>query len=193
MRSWLVLIVVLFAMPALAKEGGFTFGEPGFGGPGCPGEGTPPSVVATEQAVEITFSDYAASAGGWSFGPSERLSCNVSIPFSAPPGRALGIVQVDYSGLARLGPAGNAELNIEAFFTGGRGEEISETFSSPMSGDVSATQAVSPTWSACGASGLLRVSSSLRVTTSHNSTALISLSAANGGPGVTLHLEWRQC
>lgn len=181
-------IFILGALPTAQAAG--SLGKLGVGGTGCPAG----SVTAALGANNLTvrFKRYVASASGAR--TFDRKACGLSIPFRVPAGMSVAIVGVQYAGRNSLPAGATATLRTETFFAGGSGPVVAKTFAGPTSTSYRLTSvSAAPIWSACGASLILRVNSSLRVNSTSGKPASSSVAAQDVSAGLVYLLKFRPC
>lgn len=95
-----------------------------------------------------------------------RKSCNFAIPFEAPANRAVRLRQYRLKGVAALDESSTAEISLETFFAGLRGEVVTLTLNgnNPISEyEFDETIPELEIVYDCGKDGIIRVNSSLLV------------------------------
>ena len=177
------------SMPANAA--GPALGRISVGGTGCPAGTASASITGGGTVLSLKFSQYRASAGGAHV--FDRKACGVAIPFTAPTGKSVAIVGVQFKGRAVLPAGAKGTISAETFFAGGNGPVISQSVSGPRNGAFTFTTVwSSKVWSACGASLNLRVQSSVRVESS-GAAATISVRSQDVAAGLIYQLSFRDC
>jgi hypothetical protein len=186
----LSLVLALgFAAPADAAS--IKLGAPGYGGTGCPG-GTA-SVATSGSAITVKFSAYRVAAGGSTGKSFDRKACALSIPVMVPKGQAVAIVGVDFTGTSNLPSGTSATFKLEQFLVGGKGPVVEKTVSGPAKGKFTTSSAAALSWSACGASTVLRTNSSLIVKTSGGKAASASIRSQDVGTTIVYRLKYKSC
>lgn len=95
-----------------------------------------------------------------------RKSCNFAIPFEAPKNQAVRLRQYRLQGVAALDESSTAEISLETFFAGQRGEIVTLTLNgnNPISEyEFDETIPELEIVYGCGKDGIIRVNSSLLV------------------------------
>lgn len=98
--------------------------------------------------------------------PVARKSCNLSIPFEVTAGRAVRLRQYRIHGLIALDESSTAEINLETFFSGQRGDITTLTFSgynSIYEREFDETVPELELIYGCGKDGIIRMNTSLVV------------------------------
>lgn len=166
-----------------------SLGRVASGGNGCPG--TAQAVLSRDgTSMKLIVGGYEAKADGRrSF---DRKSCNFTIPVDVPPGKRFAVVSATYNVENDLPAGAQSVLRAEYFFPGTTGGVFERTFSGPLRRSSSLPASVARLWSPCGADTILRINSSLRVTSTAGKAASISLSSRRAGAAV-VRLEWKNC
>lgn len=184
-------LVLALGLAAPAEAAGIKLGTPGYGGTGCPG-GTA-SVAASSSAISVKFSSYRVAAGGSTGKSFDRKACALSIPVTVPKGQAVAIVGMDFAGSTNLPSGASATFKLEQFLVGGKGPVIEKSISGPSKGKFTTSSAAALSWSACGASTVLRTNSSLIVKTSGGKAASASVRSQDVGATIVLKLKYKAC
>lgn len=194
-----VLVAVMMSSLAQAQLGpGIKLGEPAYGGPGCP-EGTASVTLSPDQdAISILFDQFVVEAGGSTGKRTDRKSCNLSVPVQIPQGYSVAVIQTDYRGYNLLpGSGAYNRLTTEYFWAGIRGPRYQQEFRGPQNQDYTYTNGIiasSLVWSACGASIVMRVNSSIMTQTNNrNEESSMTVDSADISSGLLYHLQWRRC
>lgn len=184
-------LVLALGLAAPADAAGIKLGAPGYGGTGCPG-GTA-SVATSGSAISVKFSAYRVAAGGTTGKSFDRKACALSIPVTVPKGQAVAIVGVDFTGTAGLPSGTSATFKLEQFLVGGKGPVIEKTISGPKVGKFTTSSDAALSWSACGASTVLRTNSSLIVKSSGGKPATASIRSQDVGTTIIYRLKYKSC
>ena len=189
---FMAIAALLAVLVAPAAAAGPSIGRLGVGGTGCPAGSASATLSGGGTVLSLKFSRYRAMAGGArSF---DRKACGISIPFTAPPGKSVAIVGVQYRGRNVLPAGASGTISAEIFFAGGKGPVVSKSLRGPANGPFSFTTMGSATvWSACGASFNLRINSSIRVTTAGGRPASVSVRSQDVAAGLIYTLRYRSC
>lgn len=190
--SALAAVAFIAAPIAPAQAAGPSIGRLGVGGTGCPAGTVVASLSGGGTVLSLKFTSYRGVAGGAkSF---DRKACGIAIPFTAPPGKSVAIVGVQFKGRATLPAGATGTISAETFFAGGNGPVISQTVSGPKSGSFTfTTVGSSKIWSACGASFNLRINSSIKVETAGGKPATISIRSQDVAAGLVYQLAYKSC
>lgn len=186
MLRWIaVAAMVLIAGSASAQS----LGKPGYGGNGCPDGTAAVSLSRDGKTLSFRLSRYEAKAGGTTGKSFDRKTCNVSLPIRVPKGKSVAIGTVTMRGTNKLGGGTSADIRVEPFIAGGRGDVAVQTFTGPLSKSFStvAAQKGASGWSACGADVNLRLNTSILVKSSGKASASSKLSETR------LQVLWRDC
>lgn len=184
-------LVLGLGLVAPADAASIKLGAPGYGGTGCPG-GTA-SVATSGSAITVKFSSYRVAAGGSTGKSFDRKACALSIPVTVPKGQAVAIVGMDFTGSASLPAGTSTTFKLEQFLVGGKGPVVEKTISGPKSGKFTASTDAALSWSACGASTVLRTNSSLIVKTSGGKAASASIRSQDVGASIVYRLKYKAC
>lgn len=180
------ICLALFSSPAQAQS----LGRTASGGNGCTNNGAQAVLSRDGRTLKLVVRGYQAKVdGSRSF---DRKTCNFTIPVDVPPGKRFAIVSATYNGENSLPSGTESVLRVEYFFPGTTGTAFERTFMGSLRRAFTVPTTVSPVWSGCGADTILRVNSSLRVSSTNRQVASIALSSRRAGAAV-VRLEWRNC
>lgn len=194
-RVWAACFATLALVAGLpisdVSAASISVGKLGLGGTGCPAGTATATVSSDGSRLMIHFRQFQVMAGGKkSF---DRKACGLSLPISVPAGMAVALVEVDYTGSARLPAGASATVAVETFVAGGEGPKVERTINGPRTGRFSfSNTARGSVWSACGASTNLRVNTSLRITT-RGPPASASIRRQEVDAAIVYRLRFRRC
>ncbi|WP_189112415.1 DUF4360 domain-containing protein [Pilimelia terevasa] len=101
-----------------------------FGGNGCPRNGTSVVMSNSNQAVDIIFSDFAASTSG-----VRSKDCQVNFLLEYPAGWSYSLIGAQYRGYTDVGAGSSAQMVNQYYFQGdSRYSELKKTYSGPREG-----------------------------------------------------------
>lgn len=191
-----LMITLLFGISnQILANSEITLGTPAIGGNGCPKESAQ-VYLNSEGELFLRFNQYRTEAG-LSNSKIARKSCNLAIPIHLPSGLALSIVSSEYRGSVLLPRKATAEFNSEYFFVGQTGLKNKHLIKGKSSGEFRLIDDIaieSRVLSKCGEDTILRVNTSLLVTTNRrNDQALAQIDSMNVDSGVVFRLETRNC
>jgi hypothetical protein len=185
--------VAFSSVPAAAAPA-LKLGKPSYGGPGCPGGTASASLSADRASLTVKFSQYQVAAGGSSGKSFDRKACGLSIPVSVPKGYAVAVVGVDFAGYTNLPAGATASFKLEEFIPGGQGPVFSRDIKGPKKGRFTASSDdAATTWSACGASVIMRTNTSLLVRASGGRAASASIRTQDVNTAIIYRLKLRSC
>lgn len=193
MKTLIVGLLAALSMlgASSAEAASIKLGSIGYGGTGCPA-GTA-SVSASGTAISVKFKSYNVAAGGSTGNTFDREACALSIPISVPSGQAVAIVGMDFTGYTNLPSGASTTFKFEQFLVGGKGPVLSKTISGPSKGKFTTSTDAALSWSACGASTILRTNSSLIVKTSGGKAASASIRSQDVGTTIIYRLKFKSC
>lgn len=192
-RNWTLarkaMAVTTLALCLTAPTQAQDIGRVGSGGNGCPG--TAKAVLSPDgRSMKLIVSGYEAKVDRRkSF---DRKTCNLTISVDVPRGKRFAVVSATYNVENDLPAGAQSVLRAEYFFPGTTGGVFERTFSGPLRRTASVPASVARLWSPCGTDTILRINSSLRVTSTAGKAASISLSGRRAG-GAVVRLEWKNC
>jgi hypothetical protein len=144
--------------------------------------------------LSVRYSAYRVEAGGGTGNRFDRKACSLSLPIDVPRGRSVAIVAADYRGWGRLPAGARGEFRAEYFFAGDTGPVAKRSLKGPLQGAFRLSTPGGPlVWSSCGKDVTLRTNSSLRVTTSGNKPASLSIRSQDVSNALVYRLKWRDC
>ncbi|MBL7714935.1 MAG: DUF4360 domain-containing protein, partial [Bdellovibrionales bacterium] len=181
-------------IPPLA---GLELGLPSYGGNGCPA-GSAAAVLSPDgKALSLLFDKFDVKSGGTTGLPTDRKSCNVSIPVKVPEGFSVSVIKIDYRGYNQLPPGASSDFSVEYFFAGQSGPKFRKQFVGPLNNDfLYSNQVVAATtsWSACGEDVILRSNMWVsNMTNSNFEQTQTTMDSADVTAGVIFALNWQQC
>ena len=200
MKKIIIKLVVLclistISQLALASTPPFTVGDPVITGNGCPTGSY--SVILSPDGTEMTLSFSEFSAMTDSTQDYDFSNCNIAIPIDLPAGLMLGLVGIEYQGVAFIPTGGSGSFSREHFFAGTQSPAI-----------VSSIEAYDQTqefifddtfqfieWSECGDDLIVRSNATVMVTKLPDSdnNAFMSVFSENLNISVQYHLIWQYC
>lgn len=188
-----MLAILALSLPAAAAPA-LKLGKPDYGGTGCPGGTATVALAPDASSISVRFSQYRVSAGGNTGRAFERKACGLSIPVTAPPGYSVAVIAVDVQGQTNLPAGANATFRVEEFFAGGQGPVFSREIRGPSNGRFKAsTDTQVTTWSACGASAVMRTNTSLIVRSSGQRAASASIRSQEVSNAIVYRVRYRKC
>ncbi len=193
MKTLIVGLLAALSMlgASSAEAASIKLGSLGYGGTGCPA-GTA-SVSASGTAISVKFKSYNVAAGGSTGKSFDREACSLAIPISVPKGQAVAIVGMDFTGYANIPSGASVTFTLEQFLVGGQGPKVNKTVTGPIKGKFTASTNAALTWSACGASTILRTNSSLLVKASGSKAASASIRSQDVGATIVYQLKFKSC
>lgn len=180
------------------EEVPFTIGKIALEGNGCP-DGSATTVLSPDgNELAIMFSDFTAETGAR---PYDYANCNVAIPITADQGYTIGLVGVDYRGLALIPSGGMGRLSREYFFAGEHSDRITDNipprnmFDEFFFEDSFITDFGTVPWTDCGESTIARSNATIMVMAPPNSPmpAMMSVFSEDWDVSILLHLEHKRC
>jgi len=151
----------LFAQGANATK--VTLGAVSSGGTGCPSSLS--SVLSPDAtSLSLIFDNFVVDAGGASL--IVRKNCDISIPVQVPTGLSVTLVGADFRGFNNLPLGATSTLSLNYFFSGGTTNQVDRSFFGPIAENYLLQHNVKPSnqpSSSCGASSILRITTSLMV------------------------------
>jgi hypothetical protein len=198
MTHVLLACVVITTMTQFAfaeSTAPFIVGYPIVQGNGCP-DGTY-SVVLSPDGTEMSILFSAFTAETDADHSYDFANCNIAIPIDVPTGVTVGLVGIDYRGLAYIPNGGFGTLSREYFFAGKQGsqivsviEEYDEFYEFYYDDDLPFVL-----WSNCGDDLIARSNATIMVTRQHESRnqALMTVFSEDWDVSILFHLVWRYC
>ncbi len=167
MRIWTIFSLIFC--------GPLSFADVEYGGSGCPAQSAEAS-FDQDGNLTLKLSEYEL----WNEPGKGRLSCAVAWSISPPPGHALMLNEVKVNGYVDLKSGSTALFEGESFFSGGHGAPFKAETRNPGAQEI--TYVIPPSFERlpCGASGILRVNTSIKVNegTSHFKIDSITIAKA---------------
>lgn len=176
------------------NEAPFSLGKVTYNGNGCPA-GSATAVLSPDgNELSVMFSEFTAQTGST---PYAYSNCNIAIPIDLPPGIMVGLMGIDYRGLAMIPRGGFGRLSREYFFAGDSGPKLTndikvyDTFYEFLYEDE--LEVIS--WTDCGESTILRNNTTAMVMAPPNSPmpAMMSVFSEDWDISVEYHLIWEPC
>lgn len=196
--SKLIVLVLVSLIPILAvaeDDVPFTIGEPTVEGNGCP-QGSYEVVLSPDgNELSVLFSMFTAETSeteSFNF-----TNCNVAVPIDVPAGITVGLLGVDYRGLAFIPTDGTGIISREYFFAGRQGPRISSSI--PVYDEFYeffyADELTFPAWTDCGDPVTARSNTSMYVTKPAGSPvdAMMSLFSEDWDIYIKFNLAWDYC
>ena len=173
----------------------FVIGEPVVEGNGCP-DGSY-AVVLSPDGTELSllFSSFTAETDAdHTF---DFSNCNIAIPIDVPSGITVGLIGVDYRGLAYIPEGGLGVLSREYFFAGTQGPRLTsfvneyDTFYEYYYPD----DAPFIIWSVCGDDIIARSNATVLVSRPLYSPyqAMMTVFSEDWDISIMFHLVWEYC
>ena len=168
MKKTLLMVLIGMALPALARERtrpveGIELEDAVTGGTAC-GSSDSVSVSLEDGVLDVEFADFQAGQRGVRM---DRQTCLFSAVAQWPQGSQIVIRNLNLRGSYHLGAGASGVARAELFTTGGEGTpaEVQGTeghgyFDQTLSDEVYRSN--------CSGSGMLRLNSSIRVTSGNN-------------------------
>ncbi len=181
-----------------------SIGTPQSNGSGCPNGSVSTALSPDGSALSVLFSSYTVTAGGTGGPTTAYQGCDLSVPVHVPSGYSVSIVGMDYRGFNSLPAGTNAQFSVEYFLAGSNTSPYTQTTWGPAQSNFllqHTLNANNVTWSGCGQDAILRINSSIAVTTnSANDQAMstidsddITVNNPAGPQGQTFYLLWNPC
>lgn len=202
MRDYLVKLVVmvlLSVVPVLAfageKEVPFTIGKPTVEGNGCPNGSYEVVLSPDGNELSVLFSNFTATTSESE--NSKFSSCNIAVPIEVPGGITVGLLGVDYRGLAYIPNKGTGMITREYFIAGRKGPQITSEI--PVHDEFYEffypDEVKSPAWTDCGDDITARSNTTIYVSKPADSPvdAIMSLLSEDWDLSIMFHLMWDHC
>jgi hypothetical protein len=148
------------------------------GGTGCPANSVDIKKTSLGE-IKITFRGYQTTG--------QRKSCAISIPISVPHGFQVSLMQISVNGNINISKGVNGNFEVERFFAGQQGNIEKYQYMGPKKEKFSIESSNHGAWSRCGASGILRANTNIRLINSKSSDKLDVESFTIS------KLKWREC
>ena len=134
-------------------------------GSGCPAGTAAVSAAPDESEFKVTYTQFAASAGGGASPADFRKNCQFDMLVSVPSGWTYGIASQRYRGFANLDTGARGTIQTDYYFSGIPGTNPQyRPLSGPMNTDYEFDdQQPVLTWAPCHFSTTLNVDTSLQV------------------------------
>jgi hypothetical protein len=173
----------------------FTMGEPVIEGNGCPSGSYEVMLNPDGSELALFFSEFTAMTDATH--DYDFSNCNIAIPIDLPNGIMVGLVGIDYRGLAFIPSGGTGVLSREHFFAG--------THSPSLVSSISVYDQFQPflfedefpfvAWTKCGEDVIVRSNSTIMVTKSPTSSrdALMGVFSEYWDVSILFHLVWKYC
>jgi hypothetical protein len=148
-----ICFLALFSLASHAQE--VALESPAFAADCAEGS----TLTRTGQTLKVLLPTVVAQLES---GTIARKRCTMAVPFVAPAGLQVGVETVSVEAAASLGSGTRATVGAEAFLASSKGVVLKKSLRGPRS--LSAqynANASSIQWSRCGASGILRLNSSI--------------------------------
>ncbi|WP_242614185.1 DUF4360 domain-containing protein [Actinomadura roseirufa] len=169
-------------------------------GSGCPMGAAAVEVSDDRDAFAISYSQYAAQAGGGSKPADHRKNCHLNLKVHAPRGFTYAVSSADHRGYASLQPGAEAILLSRFYFQGAsQVREFTHRLLGPYDGAWRFTDVVPESelvWKPCGEERNLNVETRLQMNEGTSDPAKVSFigaSAPDGSVKTTYHLSWMTC
>ena len=168
-------------------------------GSGCPAGTAEVDSASNNTAFTVTYSNYAARAGG-NAGPTDfRQNCQLGVLIRVPQGFTYAIARADYRGFARLrnGAVGLQRANY--YFQGSSDElHLDHSLTGPYNDNWHTTDVTAVSelvFAPCGRSVILNINTELRVHTGSDANAsnFISMNSTDGRVTTLHHFHWERC
>jgi hypothetical protein len=195
----LATVVAPVPAPAAPPPGPITIDKLAVSGTGCQPNTVAVAISDDKEAFTVTYSAYAASAGGGSAQPKEQSrGCSITVGLNIPPGVTYGVAKVDYRGFAELYQGSTAELAGRYHFTGGgKPTWTTHAFGGPQDTLWTVSDNVTSTkFGKCGKDRKLDIDTQLSVRTTRTDTPA-NVFAMDSTDGTVLRstykLAWKAC
>jgi hypothetical protein len=193
----LMVFCIFLIIPhmAFAEEAPFDVGEPAVAGNGCP-EGTYWVVLSPDgNELSVLFSSFTAKTDASTI--YDYANCNIAIPIEVPAGITIGLLGIDYRGLAYIPTGGTGVISREHFFAGEQGDSLTSSinvydqyydFYYPDETDFEI-------WSECGDDIIARSNTTIFVSRPQNSAvdSLMTVFSEDWDVSIMFHLQWAEC
>lgn len=191
----LFFVVLIIPLLAFAEEAPFDVGEPSVAGNGCP-EGTYRVVLSPDgNELSILFSSFTAQTDDSQ--TYDFANCNIAVPIEVPPGITIGLLGVDYRGLAYIPSGGMGVIFREHFFAGEQGDMLTSSINvyDQFYSFYYPDEAAFDIWSDCGDDIIARSNTTVFVSrpASSNVDAMMSVFSEDWDVSILFHLQWQEC
>ena len=188
-----LLIAAAYSMSAYAED--LKVGELAYGGTGCPANSARVVLDPLQNTIGLIFDQYAGEAGATK--KLDRKSCGLALPVKIPDGYSAALYESSFQGFYSLPEGAQSTFRLEQFFAGEKGRKISTTFTGANDSDFVVSDILADerlVFSECGASTILRVNTSMVVTTNDASdVASFTVDHADISAGLVFHMKLRKC
>lgn len=193
----LLVFSIVFWVPlfAFAEEAPFDVGDPAVSGNGCP-NGTYRVVLSPDgNELSILFSKFTAMTDDSQ--TYDFANCNIAVPIEVPPGITVGLLGVDYRGLAYIPTGGMGVILREHFFAGEQGDMLTSSINvyDQFYSFYYPDEAKFEIWSDCGDDIIARSNTTVFVSRPVNSDvdAMMSVFSEDWDVSILFHLLWEEC
>lgn len=192
--SFVLAVVIALSQFAYADSDGpapFDYGEIVYFGNGCP-EGSA-TVIPSDDGNELSilFNDFTAETGRRTLA---FANCNWAVPIDIPPGISVGLVGIDWRGLAYIPSGGSGSFSREYFFAGDSGPKLSDDV--PIYDDfydfLYQDEVEVIAWTPCGESTIARSNATVMVRSPERWTPAF-MSIFSEDVSVKYYFNWRYC
>lgn len=193
-----VVLLSVVPVPVFAGEKEdvpFSIGEPVVEGSGCPGGSYEVVLSPDGHELSVLFSSFKAVTSQAE--TSNYSNCNIAVPIQVPGGITVGLLGVDYRGLAFIPAKGTGTITREYFIAGQRGPKM--TSEVPVHDEFYEffypDEIKSPVWTDCGDDVTARSNTTLFVSKPADSPvdAIMSLLSEDWDISIMFHLIWDHC
>ncbi|MBN1984030.1 MAG: DUF4360 domain-containing protein [Chitinivibrionales bacterium] len=191
-----VMIMLIITIPrCILATPPFTVGEAVVTGNGCPSGSYNVILSADRSELTILYSEFTAMTDETH--SHDFSNCNIAIPIDLSSGIMVGLVGVDYRGIAFIPSGGTGTFSREHFFAG--------THSPPSTSSITEHDQFQEflfeddfpvvAWTECGDDTIVRSNATIMVTNSPTSTnkAFMSVSSERWNISMLFHLVWKYC
>lgn len=192
----LMVFFVVLIIPLLAfAEAPFDLGDPVVAGNGCP-NGTYQVVLSPDgNELSILFSRFTAQTDNSQ--TYDFANCNIAVPVEVPPGITIGLLGVDYRGLAYIPTGGMGVIFREHFFAGEQGDRLTSSIGvyDQFYNFYYPDEAEFEIWSQCGDDFIARSNTTVFVSRPEDSDvdAMMSVFSEDWDVSILFHLRWKEC
>lgn len=164
------------------------------------GNGCPSGTFQIQEGIDGTEITILFSAFTAETEPGRTVdwaNCNVALPIHVPDGLSVGLIGVDYRGLARITGGSYGYLTREYFFAGARGPREVDYIRGDFFGEFFYEDDVAVVaWSRCGDDVIARSNATVVVRKSWPYTfeeSFMSVFSEDWDVSIVFHLRWRSC
>jgi hypothetical protein len=189
------LLFLLSLITSVYAQSGLELGQPGYGGTGCPAGSASAILSPDSTQLSIMFDQFTTEAGGATRKRTDRKFCQFTVPIRIPAGYQLSVMNIDYRGYVNIPYGGSAEFSAEYFLANMRGPRYIKSFRGAYASDYYINNKLGiESWSMCGGSASLRVTSNMAVTTDYyGAQAQATVDSVDLSSGIIFQFRLRPC